>query len=340
MTNIYAWSTTAADNATADSSINWAEGMPPSDVNDSARVMMQRVKQFVTDIGGSLTTGGTANAITVTASSAFASYANGRVVVFVAGSTNTGSATLNVNSIGAKAVVKATGTGAEALGGYEIQSGGIYTVRYNTSLNGGAGAWMLINPTTSGVEPGMVFDYAGSTAPSGYLLCYGQEVSRSTYAALFAAISTNYGVGDGSTTFNLPDARGRVVAGKDDMGGTSSNRLTDQSGGLNGDTLGATGGAETHTLTSGQLAAHTHTVTVTGSTSSDGAHTHLFRQAGSSGGSTTGRDGGFGSFQGQMSTDGAHTHTISASGTTSSVGSGTAHNNVQPTIILNKIIKF
>lgn len=340
MPSIYDWSSTASSNSNADSDINWAEGQDPGTVNDSARVMMKRNRDFVTDIGGSLTTGGTANAITVTAASGFSSYANGRVVVFVAGATNTGATTLNVNSIGAKAVLKATGTGAAALGVADIQSGCIYTVRYNTALNGGAGAWLLINPTVNGVETGMIFDYAGSSAPSGYLLCYGQAVSRTTYAALFAVLSTTFGAGDASTTFNLPDLRGRVIAGKDDMGGTSADRLTDQSGGLNGDTLGATGGAETHSLTSGELPAHTHTVTVTGTTSSDGAHTHLFRQAGSSGGSTTGRDGGFGSFQGQMSTDGAHTHTVSASGTTSSVGSGTAHNNVQPTIILNKIIKI
>ena len=57
--------------------------------------------------------------------------------------------------------------------------------------------------------------------------------------------------------------RGRVVAGQDDMGGASANRLTDQSGGLNGDTLGDTGGSETHTLTTAQLASHTHSVSDT-----------------------------------------------------------------------------
>lgn len=91
------------------------------------------------------------------------------------------------------------------------------------------------------VPAGVMAPYAGSTAPSGWLMCYGQAVSRTTYATLFAAISTTYGVGDGSTTFNLPDARGRAVAGKDDMGGVSANRLTSP---INGDTLGAAGGAE------------------------------------------------------------------------------------------------
>ena len=72
---------------------------------------------------------------------------------------------------------------------------------------------------------GIVFDYAGTTAPTGFLMCYGQAVSRTTYAALFAAIGTAYGAGDGSTTFNVPDCRGRVTAGGDAMGGTAAGRL-------------------------------------------------------------------------------------------------------------------
>lgn len=149
MTNIYAWSTTAADNATADSSINWAEGMPPSDVNDSARVMMQRVKQLVVDLGGSISAGGTANALTVTANSAFAAYANGQIVSFRATADNTAAATLNVNAIGAKAIWKNTGSGPAALSGGEIQDTGIYIAQYHAALNSSAGVWLLLNPTLS-----------------------------------------------------------------------------------------------------------------------------------------------------------------------------------------------
>jgi hypothetical protein len=149
MTNIYAWSTTAADNATADSSINWAEGMPPSDVNDSARVMMQRVKQLLVDLGGSISAGGTANALTVAANSAFAAYANGQIISFRATAANTGAATLNVNSIGAKAIWKNTGSGPAALSGGEIQNTGIYIAQYQAALNSSAGVWLLLNPTLS-----------------------------------------------------------------------------------------------------------------------------------------------------------------------------------------------
>ena len=106
------------------------------------------------------------------------------------------------------------------------------------------------------VPSGIIMPFAGTTAPSSYLMCFGQAVSRTTYSALFAAIGTTYGSGDGSTTFNLPDLRGRVIAGQDDMGGTSANRLTSP---INGDTLGAAGGSESHTLTTNEMPSHTHT---------------------------------------------------------------------------------
>jgi microcystin-dependent protein len=160
---------------------------------------------------------------------------------------------------------------------------------------------------TPSVPAGSVMPYAGSTAPSGWLLSYGQAISRSTYATLFAAIGTTYGVGDGATTFNVPDLRGRLVAGQDDMGGTSADRLTGQSGGVNGDTLGASGGAETHTLTPGELP--------TAAT---------YQRQTSNGG------------QGGVSSSGlaqnpAYIPLVGAN--------DEAHNNVQPTIILNYIIK-
>ena len=132
-----------------------------------------------------------------------------------------------------------------------------------------------------GVLPaGAVIPYAGSAAPAGWLLCGGQAVSRSDYAALFAIIGTTYGVGNGSTTFNLPDLRGRVVAGEDDMGGTAANRLTSGNSGIAGTTLGASGGAETVTLTSAQsgVPAHSHANTLTNNAVTSGNdntdHTH------------------------------------------------------------------
>jgi len=80
------------------------------------------------------------------------------------------------------------------------------------------------------IPSGMLAPFAGTSAPSGWFLCYGQAVSRTTYAALFTAIGTVYGIGDGSTTFNLPDLRGRTIAGQDDMGGSAASRLTGDNG--------------------------------------------------------------------------------------------------------------
>lgn len=114
---------------------------------------------------------------------------------------------------------------------------------------------------------GMITPYAGATAPANWQLCYGQAISRTTYASLFAIISTTYGAGDGTTTFNLPDLRGRTVAGLDNMGGTDAGVLS------TANTLGTTTGTETVTLTSAQsgVPAHSHANTVTNNAVTSGA---------------------------------------------------------------------
>lgn len=116
--------------------------------------------------------------------------------------------------------------------------------------------------------PGIVLDFAGSEAsvPSGWLICGGQAVSRTTYAALFAVIGTTYGAGNGTTTFNVPDLRSRVIAGKDDMGGSAASRLTNTpTGGVSGSGLGNVGGSQGHVLQINQLPAHTHNIESLGS---------------------------------------------------------------------------
>lgn len=188
------------------------------------------------------------------------------------------------------------------------------------------------------IQPvGLVSPFAGTTAPDGWVLCYGQALDRDDYADLFAVVSTTYGAGDGSTTFNVPDLRGYVVAGKDNMGGSSANRLTDADDGLNGDTLGDTGGGETQTLVTGNLPAYTPS-----GTNSGGAATFTFSAASFTSGAnvvdgTDIQNSGGSSGTITMNTANGNftqpTFTGNAQG-----GTSAAFGVVQPTIILNYII--
>jgi microcystin-dependent protein len=200
-----------------------------------------------------------------------------------------------------------------------------------------------------GEEPGVLKDFAGPEAniPEGYLACYGQELSRTTYADLFAAIGTTWGVGDGSTTFNLPDFRGRASAGADDMGGSAANRLS-----LGG--VGSAGGVQEVTLTAAQsgMPAHAHTASSTfsdGAADSAGAHSHTsdFGTPADPAGSEQSIQMDAQTASGvsvPTSSDGAHTHTVTGSVSTtvnsaSAVDASQAHTNVQPTAVVIKIIK-
>ena len=177
--------------------------------------------------------------------------------------------------------------------------------------------WTSATPPTA-FTPGMLMPYAAASAPSGWLLCYGQAVSRSTYADLFAVISTTYGVGDNSTTFNLPDFRGRSAFGKDDMGGTAASRLTTAGSGVDGATLGTGGGSQ---LTQ----QHTHTVT-------DPGHNHTYNTKSSTAiqsGSTVAC---------WIGDSTATTGTATTGITNANYGSGTSQ-NVPPALVVTYIIK-
>ena len=157
---------------------------------------------------------------------------------------------------------------------------------------------------------GTVMPTALSNAPVGWLLCYGQAISRASYASLFNAIGTTYGSGDGTTTFNLPDLRGRVVAGKDNMGGTAASRLTSP---VAGSTLGAVGGSQSHAIVISEMPSHSHNINI-GAYGTGGA----------------GYETPLGS--------GSQSYVYAGQGM-SPVGGGGAHNNVQPTLVLNYMIK-
>ncbi|NBX77495.1 MAG: tail fiber protein, partial [Proteobacteria bacterium] len=181
--------------------------------------------------------------------------------------------------------------------------------------------------------PGMLMPYAGSAAPSGWLLCAGQAVSRVTFAGLFAILGTVYGSGDGSTTFNLPDLRGRTLVGLDNMGGTSANRIT----ATQADTLGGTAGTETATpsgsvalsgtvgdttLSIGQIPSHSHDYMKDTWFSGSGGLSGNAARADATPSSSVG--GG-----------GSHNHSFSGSGTFT----GAAMNITQPWMAMNYIIK-
>ncbi|TGP25915.1 MULTISPECIES: hypothetical protein [unclassified Mesorhizobium] len=158
--SIYDWSTTASSNGTADGNINFAEGQAPSTVNDSARQLMGRVAEFLKDLGGSVSAGGTAGALTVTATSAFTTLADGRIVSFRATADNTAAATLNVNGLGAKSIRKMLSTGESALAAGDIKNTGLYVAQYSAALNSAAGGWLLLNP--SQIDASTVVTLTGS----------------------------------------------------------------------------------------------------------------------------------------------------------------------------------
>lgn len=259
------------------------------------------------------------------------------------------------------------GAGILSRGGSLTLSVTSLNVTGQTTLNSGTGGSYSL-PTTRGrnydaltsdgagtasfnpVPPvGSMIMFAGGTAPSGYFICDGSAVSRTTYADLFAVIGVTYGVGNGSSTFNLPDMRGRNPVGA----GTGS--------GLTARTLGTQAGSETHTLSVSEMPSHDHTGSTT---SSAGGHSHAGSTADAGGSHShsvpgyntgTGTDGipsnsntsttqndkttsssGSHSHSLTITTDGAHTHTI----TVASQGGGNAHTIMDPFTVVNFIIKY
>lgn len=189
--------------------------------------------------------------------------------------------------------------------------------------------------------PGVILQYAGAAAPANWAIADGSVVARTgAYAALFAAIGTTYGAGDGSTTFSLPDLRDKVPVGKS---GTKA--------------LGSTGGAATVALAISEMPSHNHAgVTQPNSTGitlqADGAHTHnvifdIHDTTSAGTGRVAGRPiavDGASSFTGALAlTAGSHVHGVSDPShqhAIQSQGGGLAHNNLPPYLAVNHIIKL
>lgn len=316
------WSETDASN-NASVPDGWPEGQTPGSVNNCARAMMGALKRFWNRANPVYATGGSATAYTLTLTVALAAYVNYERYCVRPNNSNSGAdPTININSLGAKTIKKYVAGSKVALASGDFQAGGAHTIWYDGTH------FILDNPApaaavTAVVPVGGVMPYGGASAPSLWLLCYGQAVSRSTYSALFSAIGTAWGTGDGSTTFNLPDLRGRVPAGKDDMGGSAASRITNSVSGFVGSTLGAAGGAESHTLVTAEMP----------------LHGHPWRADTQSGGSADG-SGGFMMNDNTLANQAAYTGTPASTlgQQIGGTGGGGAHRNVQPTAIVNYII--
>jgi microcystin-dependent protein len=179
-------------------------------------------------------------------------------------------------------------------------------------------------PMSSMFLPGMIVAYAANTAPAGWLMCAGQLVARATFPQLFAAIGTVFGAGDGTTTFALPDLRGRVIAAPDRNAG----RLTAPWCAPDGDTLGGAGGVQAQTLQVTQMPSHNHVATVT-----DRGHVMQAFQSGGLGGS------GAGDVVQESAAKDTSSNTTGIGVSISNVGGGSPFNNLPPTLVLNYLIK-
>ena len=207
-------------------------------------------------------------------------------------------------------------------------SGNVALTLPSSITNGGFlqtdGSGNLSFQIVAGVPSGSVFCMAVATVPSGYLECNGAAVSRTTYAALFAINGTNYGTGNGSSTFNLPDLRGEFVRGLDNGRGADSGRSIASSQGASN-------------------ASHNHSISLSGTTSTKSLTGSVQRisETFNNSGSTTGvfsKQTGFGANftpgapdvndTGAFSIDASHNHTFSASGTSGSQGSEARPRNV------------
>jgi microcystin-dependent protein len=227
-----------------------------------------------------------------------------------------GSAFLKVGGGGSITVADTAPSGVAGNLWYDSTTGKTYI--YYDSFWVEVGNTGAVDITADTIIPaGMIMPTASSVEPSGWLYCYGQNLSRATYARLFTALGTVYGVGDGATTFGLPDLRGRMLAGKDNMGGSAANRITNtgtNNSGINAVTLGATGGDQ-------RMHGHGHSITLPQATAG-GAAANPGSYFSTNWTNTTPNSTSWSGFGGEAVTN----------------GTGTAQ-NMPPTIIVNYLIK-
>lgn len=180
------------------------------------------------------------------------------------------------------------------------------------------------------IPVGTITAFAGASAPDGWLLCDGTAVSRTTYAALFALINSWYGAGNGSTTFNLPNLVGRVPVGRD---------ASDP----NFDYLGEFGGESEHQLLVAEMPIHTHIQDDHNHTQNSHAHAFQSRQRGTVNTGNAGEvergDPSLG-LAANLSVGNTTATNIASAAVNQNAGGSGYHNNLQPYLTLNYIIKY
>lgn len=242
---------------------------------------------------------------------------------------------LDAAALAAMTAVNVTVSGAVASDEFAA-----YKTQATNTLNGSIASLVL-------VPVGSVVPYAGTNVPANWWVCEGQLLNRTSYSTLFAAIGTSWGAGDGTTTFALPDLRGRTLVGQD----SAANRTPAATA------IGAAAGSATVALTTAQLPAHNHVVDpAVATTSSSGSHRHgisanvVLQKAqvgypdediwGNGYNQTPAYAFPADDPDRWTTTDGAHTHTVDIPATaTTSTGSGTAHENMPPFATIRWIIR-
>lgn len=334
--SFWKWSKTPADNGTADNSCPWPEGMAPSQVNDSARGQMAALAKYRDDISGSLLTTGTSSAFAVASNQGFDTLAHlhNAMIAFVPHVDSAPGPTLSVDGLTAKPIRGWSGVDLQRS---VLKAGTPCVVFYNNT----SGEFVLhsyyYNPGEIPIGGGL--EYWGTAIPTEMALNFtwadGRALSRTELPICYARLGNTFGSGDGSTTFNLPDKRGRVSAAKDDQGGSAAGRLTSASG-ISGNVLGGAAGAQEITLAGSQIPLHRHNGSTNPSSHLHGTLFPVFTDTTTGGGSFT-----FKSYASSNLTANSDSTSISQSFTTDTgtgLGGG-PHINIQPTIVCNYLIR-
>jgi len=295
---------------------------------------MARTADFRDLISGKLVTTGTGTAYVLASlqTPAFDTLAHmdGQMFAFVPNVTNTGPVTLAVDGLTAKPIRSQTGAAGD-LGSGTLILGTPYVVTYYNSVGEFILQGFVGTPLIVPIGALLFLTYSPSLPNSNFVFPIGQAISRSTYSIYFGLVGTYYGVGDGSTTFNIPDLRSRMIIPTATMGGGADPGLVTTAGsGINGALIGATGGVQNITLDSTMIPSHSHSIT-------DPGHTHTtslpLTNATAAGANFA---GGSGAANRVATIDAASTGIT----TTNATGGSQAHNNMPPSIVLPVILRI